>query len=77
MFVCNFAYGQDDPRNRDLFVRQLAATTRLKNQAAFANFIWALRQNFLVSLEYRRMWTNYQSSRQRAGHYNLAVGYTF
>ena len=73
----NFAYGQDDPRNRDLFVRQLAATTRLKNQAAFANFIWALRQNFLVSLEYRRMWTNYQSSRQRAGHYNLAFGYTF
>ncbi len=58
-------------------VKQVTPSTRLKNQAAFANFIWALRQNFLVSLEYRRLWTDYQNSRQRAGHYNLAFGYTF
>lgn len=73
----NFAYGQDDPRNRDLFGGQVTSATRLKNQAASANFIWALRQNFLVSLEYRRLWTDYPTARQRAGHYNLAFGYTF
>ncbi|MFN7927359.1 MAG: hypothetical protein U0Y68_05340 [Blastocatellia bacterium] len=73
----NFAYGQDDPRNRDLFSGQITSATRLKNQAASANFIWALRQNFLVSLEYRRLWTAYPATRQRAGHYNLAFGYTF
>lgn len=73
----NLAYGQDDPSNRDLRSGQLTSATRLKNQAASANFIWALRQNFLVSLEYRRLWTNYPATQQRNGHYNLAFGYTF
>ena len=73
----NLAYGQDDPRNRDLRFGLFSTGTRFKNQAASANFIWSLRQNFLVSLEYRRMWTNYSTSRQRAGHYNLAFGYVF
>jgi hypothetical protein len=73
----NFAYGQEDPRNQDLFSGQLTSSTRLKNQTATANFIWALRQNFLVSLEYRRLWTDYRTARQQAGHYNLAFGYIF
>jgi hypothetical protein len=73
----NLAYGQDDPRNRDLRFGIFPAGTRFKNQAASANLIYALRQNFLVSLEYRRLWTDYSTARQRAGHYNLAFGYTF
>lgn len=73
----NLAYGQDDPRNQDLRFGLFSTGTRFKNQAASANFIWSLRQNFLVSLEYRRLWTDYATTRQRAGHYNLAFGYNF
>lgn len=73
----NLAYGQDDPRNQDLRFGLFSTGTRFKNQAATANFIWSLRQNFLVSLEYRRLWTDYSTTRQRAGHYNLAFGYMF
>jgi hypothetical protein len=42
-----------------------------------ANFIWQLRHNFLVSLAYRRLWTNYLARQQTSNHYNLAVGYVF
>jgi len=73
----NVAYGQEDPRNSDLRFDLSSFTRRFKNQAASVNFIYTLRQNFLVSLEYRRLWTDYATSRQRAGHYNLAFGYTF
>lgn len=73
----NFAYGQEDPRNQDIFSGQFTSSARLKNQVVAANFIWALRQNFLVSLEYRRLWTTYVTTQQRSGHYNLAFGYTF
>ena len=73
----NLAYGQDDPRNQDLRFGVFSTGTRFKNQAASANLIYALRQNFLVSLEYRRLWTDYSTARQSAGHYNLAFGYIF
>ena len=73
----NFAYGQDDPRNSDIRFGLTNGNTRFKNQAAFGNFIWQLRHNFLVSLEYRKLWTDYSSGRQAAGHFNLAFGYTF
>ncbi len=73
----NLAYGQDDPRNQDLRFGLFTTGTRFKNQVASANFIWSLRQNFQVSLEYRRLWTDYATTRQRAGHYNLAFGYIF
>jgi tetrahydromethanopterin S-methyltransferase subunit G len=73
----NFAYGQEDPRNRDIFSGQFGASTRFKNQVGSANFIWQLRQNFLLSLEYRRFWTKYALQQQTSGHYNLAVGYMF
>ncbi len=73
----NFGYGQDDPRNSDVRFGLPTANTRFKNQAAFGNFIWQLRHNFLVSLEYRKLWTDYSTGRQAAGHFNLAFGYTF
>jgi hypothetical protein len=71
----NFAYGQNDPRNRDL--RAGVLVSALKNQAASANFIWQLRHNFLVSLEYRRLWTNYATQQRTNNHVNLAFGYVF
>src|SRR5262245_19477976 len=73
----NFAYGQDDPRNRDIFFGQTGASTRFKNQVGSANFIWQLRQNVLFSLEYRRFWTKYALQQQTGNHYNMAVGYMF
>jgi hypothetical protein len=73
----NFAYGQEDPRNRDIFSGQIGASTKFKNQVGSANFIWQLRQNFLFSLEYRRFWTNYTLRQRTGNHYNLAVGYMF
>jgi hypothetical protein len=73
----NFAYGQEDPRNRDVFSGQINDSTRFKNQVGSANFIWQLRQNLLLSLEYRRFWTKYALQQQTGNHYNLAVGYMF
>jgi hypothetical protein len=76
-FHLNLAYGQDDPRNRDILGGLTTPATRFKNQVASTNFIWELRHNFLFSLEYRRLWTNYAARRQTGNHYNLAVGYAF
>jgi hypothetical protein len=73
----NFAYGQEDPRNRDIFSGQVSASRRFKNQVGSANFIWQFRQNLLLSLEYRRFWTQYASQQRTGNHYNLAVGYMF
>jgi len=73
----NLAYGQEDPRNRDLLSGLINNATRFKNQVASANFIYQLRPNFHVSLEYRRLWTDYAAGRRRQGHVNLAVGYIF
>ena len=73
----NFAYGQDDPRNSDIIAGLINTTTRFKNQAASTNFIWQLRYNFLLSLEYRLLWTNYDQRQQTNNHVNLAVGYIF
>jgi flagellar biosynthesis chaperone FliJ len=73
----NFAYGQDDPNNRDIFFGLSAASLRLKNQVTSANFIWQLRQSFLFSAEMRRLWTDYATVRRTGNHYNVAFGYTF
>jgi hypothetical protein len=73
----NIAYGQNDPRNRDILVGLRSPFTRFKNQTASANFIWQLRHNYLLSVEYRRLWTNYSLGQQTNNHFNLAVGYIF
>lgn len=73
----HFAHGIEDPRNRDIFSGLRNPATRFKNQATTTNFIYRLQQNFLISLEYRRLWTDYAAGRRRNDHYNLAVGYTF
>ncbi|MCI0664750.1 MAG: hypothetical protein L0220_27115 [Acidobacteria bacterium] len=73
----NFAYGQNDPRNSDIPAGFRTPFTRFKNQNASANFIWQLRHNYLLSVEYRRMWTKYSLGQQTNNHINLAVGYSF
>jgi len=73
----NFAYGQNDPRNIDIPAGSRNVFTRFKNQSGSANFIWQLRHNYLFSVEYRRLWTNYSLGQQTNNHINLAVGYTF
>jgi hypothetical protein len=73
----HLAHGIEDPRNHDLLDGLRNPATRFKNQATSANFIYRLQQNFLISLEYRRLWSDYAAGRRRNDHYNLAVGYTF
>jgi hypothetical protein len=73
----NFAYGQEDPSDRDIRSGIFTDYTRFKNQVGSANFIYRMRSNFLMSFEYRRMWTDYSTSRFKNNHYNLAFGYLF
>ncbi len=73
----NFAYGQEDPNNSDIRFGIPSATARYKNQVTSANFIYQLKPTFLVSLEYRRLWTDYSSARARTDHYGAAVAYVF
>lgn len=73
----NFAYGHEDPNNGDLIFGSLDGVARLRNQAGSINTIYQLRSNFLVSLEYRRLRTDYAGGRQTNNHYNLGVAYVF
>jgi hypothetical protein len=73
----NFAYGQEDPSDRDIRSGIFTDRTRFKNQVGSANFIYRMRSNFLMSFEYRRMWTDYSTGRFKNNHYNLGFGYLF
>jgi hypothetical protein len=73
----NFAYGLDDPNNADVRSGVITTFTRFRNTAGSANFIYNLTQNFLMSLEYRRHWTDYAPGRRTNNHYNLAFAYVF
>jgi hypothetical protein len=73
----NFAFGVEDPRNRDVFADQRSLSNHFRNQVTSGNFIYQLRPNVLFSLEYRRLLTDYAAGRRRNGHYNLAIGYLF
>ncbi len=73
----NFALGIEDPRNRDVFSDRRNTTNNFKNQVWSSNFIYQLRQNVLLSAEYRRLWTDYAAGRRRNDHYNFTIGYLF
>jgi hypothetical protein len=73
----NFSFGLDDPRNRDIFPRPYNYDVRLKNETFAVNSIYRFRSNFLVSAEYRRLWTRYPYIRTANNHLNLAIGYLF
>jgi hypothetical protein len=73
----NFAFGIEDPRNRDVFSDLRNLSPYFKNEVLSANFIYQLRQNLLLSVECRRLWTDYSAGRRRNNHYNLTIGYLF
>jgi hypothetical protein len=73
----NLAYGKDDPNDNDIRFGQQGNFTRFKNQVGSANFIYHMRHNFVVSVEYRRLLTDYNPGRRSNNHVNLAFGYLF
>ncbi len=73
----NVAFGEHDPRNRDIFAGRFDQATRLNNQTFSINSIYHLRSDFAVSVEYRRLWTTYPDARTTNDHVNLAIGYFF
>jgi hypothetical protein len=73
----NLAYGQESPRNSDIRLGSVDPTTRFRNQSAFANVIYQLRPSFVLSLEYRRLWTDYLQGRSTNNQVNIAVAYVF
>jgi hypothetical protein len=73
----NFSFGLDDPRNRDILPRPFNYDVRLKNETFAVNSIYRFRSNFLISAEYRRLWTMYPYIQTTNNHLNLALGYLF
>jgi hypothetical protein len=73
----NFALGLDDPRNQDIFRGPYRYDARLKNETLSVNSTYRFRSNFLVSAEYRRLWTQYSHVQTTNNHLNLAIGYLF
>ncbi len=73
----NTAFGLEDPWNRDIFGGLYQYDVRLKNETFSINSIYRFRSNFLVSAEYRRLWTLYATAQTTNNHFNLAVGYLF
>lgn len=73
----NFAFGLEDPRNRDVLSGRRNPANNFKNQVVMTNFIYQLRSNLLLSLEYRRLWTTYATGKGRNDHYNFGIGYLF
>jgi hypothetical protein len=73
----NAAWGEDDPRNRDIFSGLIRNTVWLRNRTFSLNSIYQLRSNFLLSLEYRHLSTLYPDAAARNNHFNLGVGYLF
>jgi hypothetical protein len=77
MLEFNVAFGDEDPNNDDLRFGVANSVSRYRNHVGSANFIYQLRPTFLISLEYRRLWTDYSTGRARTNHLGVAVAYTF
>jgi hypothetical protein len=86
----NFAYGADDPYNRDLlgtrFERIVSdgtpptnrGTSRASNRTVSANFLYRFRSNFIISTEYRFMQTLFtEATTRHNNHINVGFGYLF
>lgn len=78
----NGAFGQDNPFARDL--RQYPGSVSYfgplisRNQSEFGNFIYHLRSNMLLSLEFRHLHTSLlDSGFAKANQVNAAMGYLF
>jgi hypothetical protein len=71
-------FGIDDPKDEDLVSTTPLATSRLSNKSFMASFIHKLSPQFSWGLEYRRIETFYQVSReQNNNHLNLGVAVSF
>jgi hypothetical protein len=81
-FQINAAYGDDNPFDAELD-RFPPGQSRygysfMRNQSPFANFIYQIRSDVEVSVEYRRLRTMYlDDETQTANHYNATIGYKF
>jgi len=73
----NLAYGQESLKNGDIRMGLVDPATRFRNQSAFGNVIYQVRPSFLLSLEFRRLWTDYLTGRSTNNQVNMAVAYVF
>lgn len=81
-FQINAAYGDDNPfaSELDKFPNTHSYTGYLytRNRSPFVNFIYQIRSDFEVSVEYRHLRTGYlDDDTESANHYNATIGYKF
>ena len=81
-FQINAAYGQDNPfaGELDRFPKTFSYSGYLytRNQSPFVNFIYQIRSDVEVSVEYRHLRTmRLNDTTESANHYNATVGYKF
>jgi hypothetical protein len=81
-FQINAAYGDDNPFDGELDRFPAGQSpygySFTRNQSPFANFIYQIRSDVEVSVEYRRLRTMYlDDETQTANHYNATIGYKF
>ncbi|HEY0703977.1 MAG TPA: hypothetical protein VGD60_14510 [Candidatus Acidoferrales bacterium] len=81
-FEMNLAYGQDNPFASELRAFPASGTfyggSLARNLSPFANFIYRVRSDVLVSVEYRRLQTyTLDSNANSANQITLSVGYLF
>jgi hypothetical protein len=78
----NAAYGLDNPSRAALILlpalAQFTPSIINRNESAFVNTIFQARSNFLVSVEYRRLWTTgLDDLTRRAHHISFSTGIGF
>jgi len=81
-FEVNLAYGQDNPFARELRAFPASGgfygSSLSRNLSPFANFIYRVRSDVLVSVEYRRLQTyTLDSNANLANQITLSIGYLF
>ena len=81
-FEVNFAYGQDNPFAGELRAFPASAyyygSSLSRNLSPFVNFIYRVRSDVVVSVEYRRLQTyTLDSGANNANQIGSSVGYIF
>jgi hypothetical protein len=81
-FQINAAYGDDNPFASELDKfpggQSYYGYSFTRNQSPFVNFIYQIRSDIEVSVEYRRLRTMVlDDDTQTANHYNATIGYKF
>ncbi|MGH9573009.1 MAG: hypothetical protein ACRD40_05695 [Candidatus Acidiferrales bacterium] len=81
-FQINAAYGQDNPFARELDrfpnTHTYSGYLYTRNQSPLVNFIYQIRSDLEISVEYRHLRTMYlNDDTQSANHYDATIGYKF